>query len=207
MCHAPTNIYASDRRREYFQCSQCALVFADPSGWPSPELERSEYELHENDASDSGYRTFLSRISAPLQKVLSTNATGLDFGCGPGPTLSLIMAEAGWEMALYDPFFHPDLSTLETSYDFITATEVIEHIHHPDVWLPKLWNMIKPGGTLAFMTKLVIDQTAFKGWHYKNDPTHVCFYSVETFQFLADKWGALLSFEAKDVIFFHKPVH
>ncbi|MGI9278787.1 MAG: class I SAM-dependent methyltransferase [Endozoicomonas sp.] len=205
LCHSSSSAYSSDKRRDYFQCSHCSLVFADPETWPSAKQERSEYELHENEATDPGYRAFLSRITDPLKKKLITDAKGLDFGCGPGPTLSLIMAEAGWSMALYDPFFHPAEKALTQTYDFITATEVIEHIHQPDVWLPKLWNMIEPGGTLALMTKLVIDQTAFSRWHYKNDPTHVCFYSKETFQYLAEDWHASLSFEAQDVIFLSKP--
>ncbi|WP_062270688.1 class I SAM-dependent methyltransferase [Endozoicomonas arenosclerae] len=205
LCHSASPPYASDNRRNYFQCSECALVFADPKSWPSPEKERSEYELHENDASDPGYRKFLSRVINPLKETLSPDAKGLDFGCGPGPALSLMMEESGWAMALYDPFFHPNEAALNERYDFITATEVIEHIHQPDIWLPKLWGMVKPGGTLALMTKLVIDQEAFSRWHYKNDPTHVCFYSKDTFQILADQWGAKLSFEAQDVIFLHKP--
>ncbi|WOG25400.1 class I SAM-dependent methyltransferase [Endozoicomonas sp. 8E] len=207
LCSAVSNDFASDKRRDYFRCTRCSLVFADQKSWPTPEQERSEYELHKNNAFEPGYRKFLSRVAEPLKDRISLDAKGLDFGCGPGPTLSLMMAEAGWPMALYDPFFHPDQSALEKTYDFITATEVIEHIHQPDVWLPKLWGMIRPDGTLVFMTKMVIDQEAFCRWHYKNDPTHVCFYSIETFQYLAEQWQAVLSFEARDVIFFYKSIH
>jgi len=39
------------------------------------------------------------------------------------------------------------------------------------------------------MTKRVICHEKFKTWHYKNDPTHVCFYAIETFQFIAEYWG------------------
>jgi len=32
---------------------------------------------------------------------------GLDYGCGPGPTLSVMLREKGFKMADYDPFFKP----------------------------------------------------------------------------------------------------
>ena len=36
-------------------------------------------------------------------------ARGLDFGCGPGPALTLLMEEAGFaKMNLYDPFYFAD---------------------------------------------------------------------------------------------------
>jgi 16S rRNA G1207 methylase RsmC len=34
----------------------------------------------------------------------------LDFGCGPGPTLSILLAEQGQQVDLYDPFYHDDPS-------------------------------------------------------------------------------------------------
>ena len=60
--------------------------------------------------------------------------------------------------------------------------------------------MLKPRAYLGIMTKRVIDQQRFATWHYKNDPTHVCFYSVETFQWLANLWQAQLEFIGADVI-------
>ncbi|WP_257292078.1 class I SAM-dependent methyltransferase [Endozoicomonas sp. ONNA1] len=131
---------------------------------------------------------------------------GWTLAAGPGPTLSLIMAEAGWPMALYDLVF-PDERVLEKTYDLITATEVIEHIHQPAAWLSKLWSMIKPGEILAFMTKLMIDKEAFSRWQYKNEPTYACYYSEETFQYLVERSQVVFSFEARDVAFFYKSIH
>ena len=47
-----------------------------------------------------------------------------------------------------------------------------------------------------------LDRDAFAGWHYKNDPTHICFFSRDTFNWLAARWGAELEFIANDVIIF-----
>ena len=78
-----------------------------------------------------GYRAFLNRLAKPLKERLSPNSLGLDFGAGPGPTLSLMLQEAGHEMSIYDPFFSKNPSAMNQVYDFITATEVVEHLHHP----------------------------------------------------------------------------
>jgi hypothetical protein len=50
------------------------------------------------------------------------------------------------------------------------------------------------------MTKLAQDPAAFAAWHYKNDPTHVCFFSVETWQWWARERDASLEIHGADVI-------
>jgi len=54
------------------------------------------------------------------------------------------------------------------------------------------------------MTKLVRDVDAFSRWHYKNDPTHVCFFSVETWQWWARQMDAQLEILGADVILLQK---
>jgi hypothetical protein len=54
------------------------------------------------------------------------------------------------------------------------------------------------------MTKQVIDKEAFSCWHYTQDPTHVCFFSLATFQWLAALWQGELQAIGSDVIIFRK---
>lgn len=54
------------------------------------------------------------------------------------------------------------------------------------------------------MTKLARDVDAFAHWHYKNDPTHVSFFSRETFSFLAERDGLEVEFVGNDVILLRK---
>ena len=54
------------------------------------------------------------------------------------------------------------------------------------------------------MTKLVRNQAAFANWHYKNDPTHVCFFSGDTWRWWATQQGAQLSLVGADVILLAK---
>ncbi len=196
--------FYQDGRRDYFRCQTCGLVFVPAWQFLSPEEEKARYDLHRNSPDDKGYRRFLSRIFIPMQERLAPESLGLDFGSGPGPTLSVMFEQAGHSMSIYDHFYARDPSVLEKQYDFITATEVVEHLHNPKEVLDKLWSCLKPGGWLGIMTKLALDREAFADWHYKNDPTHVSFFSRTTFEWLAGKWQAEVTFADKDVILFRK---
>jgi hypothetical protein len=202
--HYYQQVSAKTPARDYFQCQCCQLVFLDPGLRLSARQERAEYDLHENSADDKGYRQFLSRLQQPLQERIKPLAKGLDFGCGPGPVLSQMLSEDGYALSVYDIFYHDDPCVLTERYDFVTATEVVEHLFDAGKVLDQLWSLLNDQGVLALMTKLVIDQKAFSSWHYKNDPTHVCFFSRPTFTWLAEKWGAQVEYIGQDVIILTK---
>ena len=204
LCRSSAKAYHQDRSRTYFRCSNCRLVFVGPEAFLSAEEEKSVYDLHQNSPDDAGYRRFLSRMLAPMISRLTMGSYGLDFGCGPGPTLSVMFEELGHTMAIYDPFYAADASVLEAEYDFVTATEVVEHLQRPEQCLNRMWQCIRPGGYLGIMTKQVVNEKMFANWHYKNDPTHICFYSKETFVWLAGHWQTEPVFEGGDVIMFQK---
>jgi SAM-dependent methyltransferase len=175
-------------------------VFVPPENYVSRYDEKAEYELHENDIDDPRYRHFLSRLTVPLAAQLAPGASGMDFGCGPAPALAHMLRNAGFSVALYDSFFVPDETVFDVRYDFISATEVVEHLHHPGRELERLWSLLRPGGWLGVMTKLVKSPAAFANWHYKNDPTHVCFFSRETWCWWAQQHRASPQFIGDDVI-------
>jgi len=170
----------------------------------SMEDEKAIYDLHQNQADDPGYRKFLARTVEPLLAQVDKDGVGLDFGCGPGPTLSKMLAEKGILCSDYDPYYFNLPRLLEMQYDFITMTEVIEHVSDPRLLFQRLDSMLKPGAVLAIMTKRIIGLEQFKTWHYKNDPTHICFYSDETFQRLAQRLNWRLEMVDKDVVFLYK---
>lgn len=196
--------YASDRKRDYWQCERCDLVYVPFEQRLSSQQEKAEYDLHQNSPDDQGYRQFLNRLLEPLTKRLAANAQGLDFGCGPGPALSVIMAEQGFSVENYDIFYAKNDQLLKRQYDFITCTEVLEHIYQPNITFDTFNNMLKNSGILAIMTKRVIDKKAFTTWHYKNDPTHVCFYSERTFRWIAQRHGFDIEFPGKDSVLLFK---
>lgn len=202
--HDQSQLFCRDSKREYHRCEQCALVWVPARSRLSAAAEKAEYDLHDNRPDDPGYRKFLSRLAIPLMERLAPNSRGLDFGCGPGPALAQMLEEAGHKVSLYDHFYFPRSDVLQQRYDFICATEVVEHLHQVGAVLTQLWSLLESGGTLGVMTKLVLDQTAFETWHYKNDPTHVCFFSRVTFDWLAGQLNAELEYTGNDVILLRK---
>jgi SAM-dependent methyltransferase len=189
----------------YCRCLICMATLMEPEHWPGPEQEREVYALHDNDPDDPGYRRFLSKVAAPLTERLEAGLSGLDFGCGPGPALARIMEEAGMQMNLYDPLFAPDTSVLERTYDFVTCTEVVEHLRQPASVFRQLDGLLEPGGWLAVMTCFQTDDSRFARWHYRRDPTHIVFYREETLACIAGQIGWELEVPVKDVALFRKP--
>ncbi|MCG6657511.1 class I SAM-dependent methyltransferase [Halomonas campisalis] len=194
-----TRHFHRDRWRDYYRCECCRLVFVPPHQRLAPAAEKAVYDQHENRPDDPGYRRFLARLYTPLRARLTPGARGLDFGAGPGPTLSVMFEEAGHPMAIYDSFYAPDDRVLASEYDFITATEVVEHLFAPGRELEALAGLLRPGGWLGLMTKRVSTPEAFARWHYILDPTHVCFFSEASFEWLADHLGMDLLLPAPDV--------
>ncbi len=196
--------FHQDSQRRYRRCRACQLVFVPPEQHLSIAEEKAIYDYHQNYADDPGYRQFLSRLSVPLIHKLNKNDQGLDFGCGADSALSAMFTEQGFTMQQYDPLYAPFPEHLNHCYQFICCTEVVEHLRAPHLEFERLFNLLKPGGKLGLMTKMVIDAEAFSRWHYKNDLTHIAFFSGETFHWLAEKYACHLEFFHTDVIILEK---
>ena len=122
-----------------------------PYQFLSPKEEKSEYDLHENSSDDPGYRRFLARLFDPVSHQLAPNSYGLDFGSGPGPTLSVMFEEAGHSMEIYDPFFAPETIVFSTTV--------------------RLHCCFRSGGAFALSTTgigqaLVLSETEWFAWHH-----------------------------------------
>jgi SAM-dependent methyltransferase len=191
--------FATLEHRRYERCPLCRATLLAPEHLPAPEIERGHYLHHENDVDDPGYRAFASKLVDPLARMLRQGAHGLDYGCGPGPVAAAMLRERGFEVELFDPFFAPDESVLDGSYDFVICSEVAEHFHRPADEFDRLGKMLGTGGILAIMTCFQDDDAAFAGWHYRRDPTHVVFYRAETLQRVAQQRGWTCETPAKDV--------
>lgn len=192
--------------REYLRCSHCEATIMAQASWLTPDEERAIYDLHNNDSADPGYLAFLGKLVSPLLDRIHVGASGLDFGCGPGPALAKMLREAGMDVELYDPFYYPEPSVLNRQYDFVTCTEVVEHLHRPAEVFSQLNDLLKPGGWLGIMTCFQTSDDRFDSWHYRRDPTHVVFYREATLAIIANRLGWTLSVPKKDVAIFYKPL-
>ncbi len=191
--------------REYWHCATCDLVHVPRHQHLSPQDEKAIYDFHQNDLHDEGYRKFLDRVAEPLQQRLPKGAQGLDFGSGPGPTLSVMMSASGYPCTTYDIYYDHYPERLETQYDYLTCTEVIEHVAEPAKVLQQLLVSLRPGGLLALMTQQWRSQEHFEFWSYANDPTHISFFHQRTFDWIAKHWRLDVNYAANDVIIFRVP--
>lgn len=189
----------------YWRCHSCLGTIMEPGHWPDLTREKAIYDLHNNDSTDPAYQQFLSRLAKPLIGRLEPGSAGLDFGCGPGPALADMMTGAGLEMTVYDPIYFPGKAVLECQYDFITCTEVAEHLHDPLGTFVCLDRCLLPGGWLGLMTCFQTDDSKFANWHYRRDPTHVVFYREATLAILASRFGWQMEVPCKNVALFYKP--
>jgi len=183
----PFTEIAGPLARRYRLCPCCRLIFVDDETLLDPQEERARYELHQNSPEQSGYVRFLSRAMEPALGYLRRGARALDFGCGPGPTLSTLLGRHGIRCEDYDPFFVPHLP--DGSFDAIFATEVLEHLSRPMRELRLMRERVAAGGLLVVMTELWRDDEALgpeglNRWHYAFDETHVCFYHEETIRWI-----------------------
>ncbi len=186
LCAASTEgIWQNVDGAAFFRCPLCDLIFRHPSSRPALPEERAHYRQHENDPSDPGYRAFLDRCFGPLTSKLAPDDRGLDFGCGPGPAISVMAAERGFTVDNWDPAFFPDQSQLRSPYDFLISTEVLEHLHHPGETLTRMFSLVRPGGWLAVMTGVYRDDRPWPEWNYWRDLTHVCIYTPATMDWIA----------------------
>ncbi len=190
--------------RDYWRCRICEATFLDPGQRPTAAEELSHYRHHQNDPDDPRYRRFLAKLADPLLAKLRSGMIGLDYGCGPGPALAAMLAEAGLEMTLYDPFFEADREALDRDYDVITLSEVAEHLFDPAAEFQRLDRLLKPGGWLGVMTCFQTDDERFADWHYRRDPTHVVFYRARTFEVIADQHDWTCEIPRKDVALMSK---
>ena len=136
-----------------------------------------KYDLLElyGDRSDPGYtNSYLirqSRTVAAVQPFASPGARVIDIAAAQG-NFSLVLAELGYmvtwndlrtELADYvrlkDPkqrieYAPGDVFSLEFKkpFDVIVATEVIEHVAHPNRFLRKLEGLLRPGGHVVITT-------------------------------------------------------
>lgn len=182
--------------RFYYACLECDLIFTDTTFHLSPEEEIARYSEHNNGIEHAGYVEFLNRVIQPALPFLTTDMTGLDYGCGPAPTLSKLLQREGIACFDYDPLFgfnHP-----HKQYDFIFATECFEHFFYPGMEFREINALLKPGGYLAVMTEQWESLDRFKSWYYKRDQTHVSFFHRNTFHYLCKTFGYSILYQDRN---------
>lgn len=204
--HSKSSIFYS-HRRDFYRCDYCKMIFADPQFFLTSEKERARYELHQSDKDDKdGHAQFLSRIIDKMEVHIAFDDSKsiLDFGCGPFQKMKEILSKRGLNIDCYDPFFAGQASDLPKTYELVFATEVVEHFKRPNQDWRYLTSFLKKDGWLGIITQPYVEGLDFAKWWYKNDPTHVAFYSNETWDLICSEFGLQIIESEKDIFIFKK---
>ena len=191
LCTADAHPWTKARDgRVYWRCDHCELVFLHHSQLPNPERELARYREHNNVLADPEYMVYLSRLANPVLSAFNrSGGHGLDFGCGPVRGMAHLLQDRGHVIDSYDPYFFPEEHLLKNSYDFILASEVVEHLFQPGEGFAQLFSMLKPGGILGISSRLYpADPAVFREWSYRRDPTHVCFFGPKAVEWISARW-------------------
>ncbi len=170
------------RSRAFFRCASCGGVFLSPEERLDRKAQRERYLFHRNDPDDAGYRTFLTNFaSAVLSALPRRPRTVFDYGSGPVPALAGVLdglLGGGTDIRCWDPFFAPGTVFFPGGAELVTCLEVAEHFESPAEGFAGLCRACRPGGAVAVGTLTVPEREKdFERWWYKEDRTHVSFYS------------------------------
>lgn len=186
LCQNVAKKFAQNNIQEFFKCSTCYGVSANKDNLLNSVDEKKRYESHNNLLEDKRYINFLNKLCIPLKSYLEKGSVGLDFGCGPVKAIEFIM-KGEHQVLSYDLYFYPDEDILDKKFDFIVASEVVEHLYYPQKTFFHFRDLLKDSGVLAIMTQTWDEFTDFTDWWYAKDPTHVFFYHHKTFEFICSE--------------------
>ncbi len=179
------------KNRKYRYCHGCGFIQLAPEHFPERQAEKTRYLQHTNTAADSRYAAYLQNfLTSSFYPYVRESSTVLDFGCGPEPVLVKILQHEGFTVDCYDPFFAPDVPWKTKTYDAVTAVEVFEHLQDPAGELESLTAVVQNNGHIILRTMLHTEKKdAFSCWWYREDVTHVSFFSERTIKTLAIQYS------------------
>lgn len=192
ICGHDTQTFIDEKSMiNYSYCPHCQCISKSSEHFrPIPE-QKERYDLHENDPEDEGYQAYFQRFLDFVLPLVGRPQTALDFGCGRSSLLADMLRNEGVECDYYDPIYHPENINDNKKYQLIVSIEVFEHLHDPKAIFESLLERLEEGGYLALQTQFhPNDIEAFKRWYYHLDPTHIVFFTPQTFKELAEIYGS-----------------
>ncbi|MBI4407880.1 MAG: class I SAM-dependent methyltransferase [Candidatus Kerfeldbacteria bacterium] len=208
-----------------YRCSTCGFGQTDPLLTPAALGKLyTDYYPRKNITVDEVRRSVtwrpgtLARWKRWLQGVNNTchyhvtpNSKVLDIGCGNGASLLDIQAQGAEAVgteedrnvepiakALHLQIHFGDVSTstyADQSFDFITMSQLLEHIPDPAAFLKRVSQKLKPTG------QIIMSFPNIDGWNRRHSgrrwinwhiPYHINFFTPKSIRLLADQSGLKL---------------
>ncbi|MDO6677973.1 MULTISPECIES: methyltransferase domain-containing protein [unclassified Shewanella] len=204
LCRYRAEFFLQDKKRAFYRCDQCGLVFANPQSHLMPAAQLQRYGRANKASKQKQLIQFIKPLLSQISAQQSGSLTGLNFGRVLDKASLDKIEHAGHRLYQYDPFVKADQQLFNQQYDFICCYRVLEHFQQPGKEWQLLSKLLKPGGWLAISTSLMTDLNHFSKWHFKNNPTHVSFYQQQTFEYLAQHSEFTLLFAAKELVLMQK---
>ncbi|MDD2383344.1 MAG: class I SAM-dependent methyltransferase [Sulfurospirillaceae bacterium] len=205
--HSATPFIHEALQKRFNYCTVCECIYLDKTFKLSEEKEKEKYDQHQNSLDNVGYvEMFENFLDFFWEELTCKPLVGLDFGSGPTPVLSELMQRRGATIDCYDKFYQPLPLYEHKQYDFITSTEVFEHLDNPYEALKLLTNLVKPDGIIALMTLFHdTNREHFLTWWYPRDLTHITFYTPKTLTILGTMCGLkVLKTDSKRILILKK---
>jgi len=202
ICSNKTEEFLDEKSNiRYFECKKCNFIMKSKDSFVDFNEQKKRYDLHQNSEDNLGYREYFNRFIDFVLPSIEKPKSALDFGCGATSLLSKILEEKSINCNFYDPIYYPN-NLYNKSYDLILSVEVFEHLHNPRETLKTLVEKLNPNGYLAVQTAFhPEDREKFLKWYYKLDPTHIIFFSPNTFEKLAQEFGLeVIKYDEKQMI-------
>ncbi len=190
----------------YYHCNACEYIFKSPKYYQDLQTQKERYNLHQNNEEDADYRAYFQRFLDFVLPYVSGVHTALDFGCGRSSLLAQLLEEEGISCDYYDPIYHPHTLDDSKKYELIVSTEVFEHLHQSKEVFENLLGRLDKGGYLAIQTEFHTNEhLGFQTWWYPQDPTHIVFFRVKTFEVLCETFACKIVAEnGKNMVIIQK---
>ncbi len=197
--------YCRTNYRDYIKCPQCQSIFVSSDYHLNNADAKIHYDQHENDDTQTGYINYLNQLRQPLLSLVQPDSKGLDYGSGPNPVFSNLLNRDGHSMTSYDPIYsHVPIYELPC-VDFTILSEVVEHFTHPQIEWQRILRHTRRNGYIGVLTQCWDKaRTTFDQWHYQRDPTHVHFYSTDTWQYMARTFSLTCVYNQNPAFIFQK---
>ena len=187
ICSSAADALTLESGKKYSFCPECEFISIDKRFRISEKEARLRYLRHNNSSSNKGYVDMLRGLAGYITEHMpGEGRCVLDFGCGPVPVLGEILESKGFTVSIFDPLFFSNDDFTGKEYDAVILNEVIEHLESPHAVLSDLKRLLAPGGCFVFSSLLHSgSEDDFRNWWYKEDVTHISFFSERTVDVLA----------------------